>query len=168
VRVLIAGSTGVLGRRLVQQLSNRGHEVLGLTRNAKGDQTVRFGGGQPVRANLFESDEIVSAIESCDAIIHAATAIPKKQRFSATDWELNDKIRTLGVQVLTDVARRTEAKQLVFQSIVWVARPVDQSPFDEDGPVNPDDVTRSAAVAERMTLETGDEHSLTPTILRGG
>jgi len=34
VKVFIAGATGVLGRRLIRQLRERGHAVTGLARNA--------------------------------------------------------------------------------------------------------------------------------------
>ncbi|MEX2426501.1 MAG: NAD(P)-dependent oxidoreductase [Thermomicrobiaceae bacterium] len=168
MRILIAGSTGVLGNRLVKSLSTNGHEVLGLTRDKRGDNLVRRNGGTPVRTDLFSPDSITSHVESLDSIIHAATAIPKKQRPSSKDWEVNDRIRVRGVESLVEVARRTGAQHLIFQSIVWVARPDDQSPFDEKDPVNPDDVTRSAADAERIAIDAGEEHRFTTTILRGG
>ncbi len=34
MKVLIAGATGVLGRRLVQQLRDRGHSAIALVRSA--------------------------------------------------------------------------------------------------------------------------------------
>jgi uncharacterized protein YbjT (DUF2867 family) len=34
MKVLIAGATGVLGRRLVQQLRDRGHNAIALVRSA--------------------------------------------------------------------------------------------------------------------------------------
>jgi 2-alkyl-3-oxoalkanoate reductase len=167
VRVLIAGSTGVLGHRLVRLLTESGHEAFGLTRNARGDAIVRENGGTAIRTDLFNPNAITSLVERTDVIIHAATAIPKKQRPSASDWELNDRIRVEGIKSLIEVALQTGAKHLIFQSIVWVSRPADQSAFNEDSPVNPDDVTRSAAVAEQMALEAGDKHGFTSTILRG-
>jgi 2-alkyl-3-oxoalkanoate reductase len=81
---------------------------------------------------------------------------------------MNDRIRIQGIESLTDVARRTGAGHLIFQSIVWVARPSDKSPFDEDTPVNLDGVTASAALAERIALNAGEKHGLSATILRGG
>jgi 2-alkyl-3-oxoalkanoate reductase len=168
LRVLIAGATGVLGRRLVHLLTERDHDVVGLTRDERGDEVVKSGGGKPLRASLFEPDEIVAAAEELDTIIHAATAIPKKQRTGASDWALNDHIRVHGVESLAKVARRTGAGHLIFQSVVWVARPRDESPFDETAPVNSDAVTESAATAERIALSSGQEYGFTATILRGG
>jgi 2-alkyl-3-oxoalkanoate reductase len=168
MRILIAGSTGVLGNRLVRLLNSNGHDVFGLTRDERGDDLVRGNGGTPVRADLFSPDSITSHVESLDSIIHAATAIPKKQRPSSKDWEVNDRIRVQGIESLIEVAQQTGAQQLAFQSIVWVARPDDQSPFDEESPVNPDDVTRSAADGEQIAIDAGKEHGFTTTVLRGG
>ncbi len=168
MRVLVAGATGVLGRRLVRHLSDGGHEAIGLTRDERGDGIIRELGGTPIRANLFDADEITSQIDSTDAIIHAATAIPKKQRPSGKDWEVNDRIRIRGVESLVEVARRTGAQHLIFQSIVWVARPDDQSPFDESAPLNPDSVTQSAATAERIATNASGEYGFTTTVIRGG
>ncbi len=168
MKVLLAGSTGVLGQRLVQRLSEHNHQVYGLTRDDRGDRIVWDRGGTPVRADLFNPDEITRHVDSVDSIVHAATAIPKKQRPSAQDWAINDEIRIRGVESLIEVARRTGARQLIFQSVVWVARPDDESPFDERAPVSPDDVTQSAATAERISLNAGDEHGFTATVLRGG
>jgi 2-alkyl-3-oxoalkanoate reductase len=168
MRVLIAGSTGVLGKRLVRLLTDDGHDVLGLTRNARGDAIVRENGGTAIRADLFNPDAISSLVERTDAIIHVATAIPKKQRPSASDWEMNDRIRVEGVNSLIDVARQTGAKHLIFQSVVWVARPDDQSHFNEVDPPNPDAITESAVTAEQLALAAGENSELSVTILRGG
>lgn len=168
MRVVIAGSSGVLGRRLVRMLSEQGHEVLGLTRSDTGDTTVRERGGTPIRASLFDPDEIAAGVERADAIIHAATRIPTKQRASAEDWAENDRIRVEGMKSLAEVAGRTGAEHVIFQSIVWVARPDDQSAFDEDTPANPDHVTQSAADGERITFDAAAQHGFTPTVLRGG
>jgi 2-alkyl-3-oxoalkanoate reductase len=168
MRVLIAGSTGVLGKRLVRLLAADGHEVLGLTRNARGDAIVRENGGMAIRADLFNPNAITSLVEQTDAIIHVATAIPKKQRPSTSDWETNDRIRIEGVESLIEVARQTGAKHLIFQSIVWVARPDDQSHFNEKDPPNPDRVTESAATAEQIALAANETSDLNVTVIRGG
>jgi nucleoside-diphosphate-sugar epimerase len=117
LRVLIAGATGVLGRRLVHRLTERDYDIVGLTRDERGDEIVKAGGGTPLRASLFEPDEIVAAAGEVDTIIHAATAIPKKQRTSASDWALNDRIRVQGIESLTDVARRTGAGHLSSRAL---------------------------------------------------
>ena len=45
----------------------------------------------------------------------------------------------------------------LVQSITWVARPVDQGPFDEDSPFRTDFVTQSAADMETIAGEAESE-----------
>ncbi|HEY7535588.1 MAG TPA: NAD-dependent epimerase/dehydratase family protein, partial [Thermodesulfobacteriota bacterium] len=58
MKVFIAGATGVLGRRLIEQLRSRGHSVIGLVRSAKGDEIVRSLGGESRFADLFDPDAL--------------------------------------------------------------------------------------------------------------
>ncbi len=78
MKIFIAGATGVLGRRLIQQFEARGHSVLGLVRTVRGEQIVQAQGGEPRRADLFNPDALAAVAEGADVVIHAATAIPVK------------------------------------------------------------------------------------------
>jgi 2-alkyl-3-oxoalkanoate reductase len=168
LRVLITGATGVLGRRLVRLLTKCGQDVIGLSRSDHGDETIRALGGTPKRANLFNPDELTEAARECDVVVHGATAIPTRQRPRNSDWRMNDRIRVEGTRALVEVSERVEVEQFIFPSVVWVARPEDQSPFDESFPLNPDSVTASAATAERIALEAAERLRFTTTVLRAG
>jgi len=80
VKVFIAGATGVLGRRLIRQLRERGHAVTGLARNARNEETIRSLGGEPRAGDLFEANSLAWAAEGAEVVIHAATAIPVSPR----------------------------------------------------------------------------------------
>jgi len=56
MKVFIAGASGVLGRRLIQQFTGRGHSVVGLVRSAKAESIVRAAGGEPQHALLFGAE----------------------------------------------------------------------------------------------------------------
>jgi len=58
VKIFVAGATGVLGRRLVQQLTAKGHEVVGLARNAENAKRIRELGGEPRHADMFDVDSL--------------------------------------------------------------------------------------------------------------
>jgi nucleoside-diphosphate-sugar epimerase len=58
VKVFIAGATGVLGRRLIHQLRERGHAVTGLARNAKNEETIRSLSGEPQAGDLFDASSL--------------------------------------------------------------------------------------------------------------
>ncbi len=168
MKIFIAGATGVLGRRLIQQFGTHGHSVLGLVRSARGEQIVQALGGETRRADLFNSDALAGVADGADVVIHAATAIPVKPRLTPSDWEMNDRIGRDGTRALATCAGKIGAKSYIQQSIVWVARPPDGSPFDEDSPPNPDPVTSYALDGETIASEVGERFNFTISVLRCG
>jgi 2-alkyl-3-oxoalkanoate reductase len=168
MKVFIAGASGVLGRRLVRQFGARGHVVIGQVRSAKAESAVREAGGEPRHADLFDAESLARAAEGCDIVIHAATAIPVKQKTTPADWAMNDHIRRKGTRCLTEAAAKIGGKTYLQQSIAWVARPKDDSPFDEDSPVVPAPAIQSAIDAEAIAREAESAEGFTVSILRGG
>ena len=168
MKVFIAGASGVLGRRLVRQFVARGHSVIGQVRSAKAESAVREAGGEPRHADLFDAESLARAAEGCDTVIHAATAIPVKQKTTPADWAMNDHIRRKGTRCLTEAAAKIGAKTYLQQSITWVARPKDESPFDENSPTVPDTSIQSAIDAEAIAREAESAEGFTVAILRGG
>ena len=130
MKVFIAGASGVLGRRLTAQLFARGHSVIGQVRSANAENAVRAAGGEPRHADLFDAESLARAADGCDTVIHAATAIPSKTKTVPADWAMNDHIRRKGTRCLTEPAAKIGAKTYLQQSVVWVARPTDQSVRD--------------------------------------
>lgn len=167
-RIFVAGATGVLGRRLVEQFVRRGHDVVGLTRDRAGDRVVAERGGDPKRGDVFDRDSVRDAAEGANVIVHAATAIPTATRPTRAAWRRNDAVRIDGARNLVAVARAVDASKLLLQSVVWVARRPDGSQFDESAPTNPDRTTRSAAEAERVVREGARDRSFDAVVLRGG
>lgn len=168
MRVFIAGATGVLGRALTRQLVERGHSVVGLVRHQQGARTVESLGGESRKGDIFDADSLTRAAEGSDVVVHAATSIPTKSRTSASDWEINDRIRRDGTHALTVCAANIRAKLYLQQSIVWLARPADGSFFDENSQPRTDHITRSAFDAERIALEAGEAAGFKTSVLRCG
>jgi len=168
MKVFIAGASGVLGRRLVRQFVARGHSVIGLVRTPKAENTVREAGGEPRHADLFDAESLARAADGCETVIHAATAISTKQKPAPADWAANDHIRRKGTRCLTEAAAKIGAKTYLQQSIAWVARPKDESTFDEDSPTVPEPTIQSAIDAEAIAREAGSAEGFTVSILRGG
>ena len=168
MRVFVAGATGVLGRRLVANLSNRGHDVLGLSRRPENDATVRQAGGHPRRGDLFNVDSLVSAAEGSEVVVRAATAIPPGVRFRRKDWLPNDRIRTEGTRALLAACGRIHARAYVQEGIVWVAAPEDGSSFDEEARPIPRLWFGTAEEAERMAQAAGERSHLATSTVRFG
>ncbi|HYM40346.1 MAG TPA: NAD(P)-dependent oxidoreductase [Thermoplasmata archaeon] len=168
MKVFIAGATGVLGRRVVPLLRDRGHDVVGLSRGSEIDTTLRSLGAQPIRADLFDVGSLARAAEGADVIVRAATAIPPGARWRGRDWATNDRIRREGTQALTACTARVHAKLYVQESIVWAARPPDGSEFDETSPASPGLWFASAIDAERIAREAGIRGGFRVATLRFG
>lgn len=169
MNVFIAGATGVLGRRMVRQFSEKNHRVIGLARNECGTRTIQRLGGEAVVVDLFDPRAIAAAVKQADVVIHAATAIPSKISGNRTGWMLNDRLRREGTLSLTEAAARLGAKTYIQQSIVWVARPADDSFFDERTAVaEPGELYRSAFDGERIALEAGEKYGFNVSVLRCG
>lgn len=169
MRIFIAGATGVLGRRMVQQFKDKNHQVVGLVRDEQGKKTIEKLGGEGVFGNIFDAESMVKGVREADVVIHAATAIPTKVSSTPADWEMNDRLRREGTRTLTEAAAKLGAKTYIQQSIVWVARPADDSFFDEKTIVEqPDELYRSAFDGEQIAFEAGARYGFNTAVLRCG
>ncbi|MCC6712626.1 MAG: NAD-dependent epimerase/dehydratase family protein [Candidatus Dadabacteria bacterium] len=168
MKIYVTGATGVLGKRIVKELSGLGHAVTGMARSAKGEETVRSMGGAPSRADLFDKDALLKDVEGSDVVIHAATSIPVKKRLKPEDFRLNDRIRREGTRIVAECAAEAGARRLVFQDVVWVARPEDGSFYDESSPVVPTPTLQSGIDGEKIVLEAGGKRGMVATVLRCG
>lgn len=154
---------------MVRQFRGKNHRVIGLARDEKGKQTIQRLGGEAVVGDIFDADSMAAAVKQADVVIHAATAIPTKVSSSRADWALNDRLRREGTRALTEAAAMLGAKTYIQQSIVWVARPTDDSFFDERTPVEqPDEVYRSAFDGEQIALAAGEKYGFNVSVLRCG
>lgn len=124
MRVFVAGGTGVLGRRLVPQLVDRGHEVTATTTSAAklglleqlGAQSVVMDGLDPVAVG-----EAVAAARP-DVIVHQMTAISvahagKPDMKHMDRWFAGtNRLRTEGTDHLLAAAEATGVPHFVAQS----------------------------------------------------
>jgi uncharacterized protein YbjT (DUF2867 family) len=80
VRVLVAGATGFVGRRLCPALAEAGHEVVAMTRDP-----ARYAGvGDPVRGDVHDPATLGSALDGCQAAYYLVHSL------SDPDFERRD------------------------------------------------------------------------------
>jgi nucleoside-diphosphate-sugar epimerase len=169
MRVLIAGATGVLGRRMVKDLRERGHEVMGLARSETSKTAIESLGGSGIEADIFDANMVAKAVGHADVVIHAATSIPTQAKTRLEDWALNDRLRREGTAALTDAAQKIGAQTYVQQSIVWAARPDDDSFFDETTEMKqPGELYASALDGEKIAIGAGSKFGFKTVVLRCG
>jgi nucleoside-diphosphate-sugar epimerase len=120
MRVFIAGASGAIGTRLVRQLTDRGHEVIGTYRSPGHADRVRAAGGEPVALDLLDPRAVREAVLAAapDAIAHQATALSGMKdirNFDRTFAQTN-RLRTEGTDALLAAAREAGVRRFVAQS----------------------------------------------------
>ena len=77
MRVLVVGASGAIGTRLVPQLVEHGHEVIGTSRSPGKAERLRALGAEPVALDLLDARAVRQAVleTAPEAIIHQATAL---------------------------------------------------------------------------------------------
>lgn len=117
MRIFIAGSTGVIGRRVVPLLVATGHQVTAVGRTPEKCAAVERMGAAAVQVDLFDADQVRHVVAGHDAIINLATSIPTFSRvFLPGAWKENDRIRRIVSANLSDAAKTGGVRRLIQES----------------------------------------------------
>ena len=142
MRVFVAGATGAIGTRLVPQLIDAGHEVIGTHRSPGGAERMRALGAEPVALDLLDTRAVHKAVLASEpeAIVHEATALADL-RFSRNfdrAFAQTNRLRTEGVDALLAAAREADVRRFVAQSYAS-ARSMREGGWvkTEDDPLDP-------------------------------
>ncbi|WP_410596789.1 SDR family oxidoreductase [Amycolatopsis sp. lyj-23] len=72
MRVFVTGASGWIGRALVPELLDAGHEVVGLARSAESAAAVTATGAAVLRGDLTDLDVLKAGAEGADGVVHLA------------------------------------------------------------------------------------------------
>jgi nucleoside-diphosphate-sugar epimerase len=124
MRVFVAGASGAIGTRLVRQLVERGHEVVGTHRTPQRADELRALGAEPVGLDLLSPEAVRRAVLEAepDAIAHEATALSNV--LDITDFDRafaeTNRLRIEGTDALLEAAREAGVGRFVAQSYASV------------------------------------------------
>lgn len=127
MKVLIAGATGVIGRRLVPQLLACGHAVTAMVRSPESAAAARAMGASHVIADALDAGATEHALAEAapDAVIHQLTSLPRRidPRHIERDFVVNDRLRGEGTRNLVAAAQASGARRVIAQSIAFAYAP---------------------------------------------
>ncbi len=120
MRVFVAGASGAIGSRLVPQLVERGHDVVGSSRSpAKSDRLAALG-AEPIVLDLLDPGAVREAVTAVrpEAIVHQATALSGLTDLKNPDkaFAQTNRLRTEGTDALLAAARDVDVRRFVAQS----------------------------------------------------
>lgn len=192
MKVCLAGATGVLGRALVPKLLAAGHSVRLLVRDPrKAEELFNGDAASPsfARGGLFgmngtieieECDllglgmesKLISMMDGCEAVIHAATAIPYDRTVPGA-WTANTHLRIRGTGRLQRAALAVGVTTFVQQSIIMAYRDggddwLDENTWIDQSPERRDICHPVAIMESMMRLFARQPKPMRWTILKGG
>jgi nucleoside-diphosphate-sugar epimerase len=132
VKILVAGGTGAIGRKLVPLLVEAGHDVSGTTRRRERGRVLTDLHARSIVVDVLDAGALHEAVaaERPDVIIHQLTDL------SAEDFDANSRLRIEGTANLVSAAKAAGVQTMIAQSIAWVYGP-GSSPAVEDDPLDP-------------------------------
>lgn len=166
MRVILAGASGAIGRRLTPLLVAAGHNVTGLTRSAQSARELEARGVHAAIVDVFNGEKLKDAVVVArpDIVIHQLTDLPRilnDEAQLAASYPRNARIRIEGTRNLVAAAQAAGARRFIVQSVAFAYAP-GKEPHAETDPLNLGDgprlvTVRAAADMERQVLGSGME-----------
>ena len=152
MRVFVTGATGAIGARLVPQLVERGHEVVGTSRSDGKAARLRAQGAEPVVLDVLDRDAVREAVLTArpEAIVHQATALAGMADVKHFDrgFATTNRLRTEGTDALLAAAEEAGVGRVLAQSYAGWPYAREGGPVKkEEDPLDP-----TPAPAMRETL----------------
>ena len=149
MRILVTGTSGFVGRRLVSSLRDAGDTVVPLVRDGVGDGEADVFRGPAALADLDTWPDWPAAL---DGVVHLGALNPERGRAGADDLAALRHANVAGTGALVRRAAREGVRRVVFVSSANVhGGPADGRPIRETDPLAPRSAyARSKAEAEEV------------------
>ena len=127
MKVFLAGASGAIGRRLVPQLIEAGHQVTAITRSKEKLSELYDLGAEPVLCDVFDAGRLGSVVAQAepDAVINQLTDLPQSlnPRKLGEYYAANNRVRREGTRNLLDAARGAGVRRFLVQGAAyWYAQ----------------------------------------------
>jgi nucleoside-diphosphate-sugar epimerase len=143
MKIFVAGGTGAVGRFLLPQLIEKGHDVVALVRSSSKAGAVAAHGARTIVADALDREALTRAIREVEpeVIIHQLTALPGVADFKRFDEEfaLTNRLRTEATDTMLAAARAVGARRFIVQSFCgWPFARAGGPVKTEEDPLDPD------------------------------
>lgn len=155
MRILVTGGTGFLGKRLLQMLLDKGHDVSVFSRHMHDDlpesATVHTG-------DVRDKNALRKAFSKIDAVYHLAICL------NEADPEMWD-INVTGTKNVVELCKENKVKQLIYMSSSGVMGETDR-PSREDFPYKPKtQYEKSKMESEQIIKKSGVSYTIVRTTI---
>lgn len=147
MRVFVTGASGFIGRAVVAELVEAGHEVAGMVRSPASADVVAALGATPSMGDLDDLDAIRAGAADADAVVHLAN------KHDWVNWAESNRAERAAVETIAEQLVGTD-RPFVFASGLLGAiegRPMAET--DENPAFGPDSMRGGA---ENLALEYAD------------
>ena len=176
MKILLAGATGAIGKRLVPALVAAGHRVVGITRTPSKMDGLRAAGAEPVLADALDEKAVRHAVLSArpDVVVHQMTSLAAMRSLRNFDQQfaLTNLLRTEGTAHLLAAAVQAGAGRFVAQSFTgWPNERTGSRVKTEGDPLDsnpPKSMRRSLEAIRKLESMVTSTQELSGVVLRYG
>jgi uncharacterized protein len=154
MKIAIAGATGFVGRRLVEQLQAQGDRVMILTRSP-GTATNQFPQAEIVGYNPLKSGDWQTSISGCDAVVNLAGEPIAEKRWTPAHKQIMLESRQLATQKIVEAINQAEVKPqvLINASAIGYYGTSETAKYDETSPPGTDFLAEICTAWENAARE---------------
>ena len=176
MRILLAGASGAVGRRLLPLLLANNHQVTAITHAPERLAALRSTGADAVVADGLDATALMHAVTQAgpEIIIHQMTALTRATSLRNFDrqFALTNRLRTEGTDNLLQAARAAGVRRFIAQSYgnwnyqrTGTGLTTEQDPLDPTPPANQ---RQSLAAIRHLEHSVTTAPGIDGTVLRYG
>lgn len=154
MKILLAGATGAVGRKLLPQLLQAGHQVVATTRSPARAARLIAAGAQGVVLDVFNRHDTAALLtrERPDVVIDQLTDL------AGRDFDANTRLRVEGTRNLVDATKAAGVGRFIVQSVAWAYAPgtgpaKEEEPLDVGAPLPRRRFIEGVVALERAAAE---------------